>query len=61
MKVTVIETFQDKITLEHHHKGDVLNLTDQARVDVLVSKHLVEVAEPNIKPIKKPKTRSVDD
>lgn len=48
MKVTVIEKFQDAITGAHYSKGDVIDVTDQKRIDNMVSNNLVEVAEPKV-------------
>lgn len=52
MKVTVIEIYQDKNTLEHHQIGDVLDIKDQKRVDELVEAKVVKVVESS-KPTKK--------
>lgn len=52
MKVTVTEVFQDKITKNHHHIGEVLEIKDESRVDELVSAKVVKVVESS-KPTKK--------
>jgi len=48
MKVTVIETFQDALTGGHYSVGDVIDISDQKRIDNMVDKKLVEVAEPKV-------------
>lgn len=45
MKVTVTEVYQDKLTKEHHHIGEVLDIKDESRVDELVSAKVVKVLE----------------
>lgn len=48
MKVTVIKTFQDAITGQHYHAGDVINITDAKRVSAMEDLKLVEVTEQKI-------------
>lgn len=52
MKVTVIEIYQDKNTLEHHNVGEILDIKDSKRVDELVEAKVVKVMESS-KPAKK--------
>lgn len=52
MKVTVIEIYQDKYTLEHHQIGEVLDVKDTKRVDELVAAGVVKVMESSSKPKK---------
>lgn len=52
MKVTVIEIFQDKNTLNHHQIGEILDIKDSKRVDELVDAGVVKVMESS-KPAKK--------
>lgn len=57
MKVTVIEVFQDKLTKQHHQIGDVINIDDKSRVEMLCDMKLVKVAEA-VAETKKTATRS---
>lgn len=52
MKVTVIEIYQDKNTLDHHQVGEVLEIKDPKRVEELVQANVVKVLESS-KPAKK--------
>ena len=52
MKVTVIEIYQDKNTLNHHQIGEILDIKDSKRVDELVDAGVVKVMESS-KPAKK--------
>lgn len=52
MKVTVIEIYQDKNTLDHHQVGEVLEIKDSKRVEELVQANVVKVLESS-KPAKK--------
>lgn len=52
MKVTVIEIYQDKNTLDHHQVGEVLDIKDSKRVDELVEAKVVKVVESS-RPAKK--------
>ena len=52
MKVTVIEIYQDKYTLDHHNVGEVMDIKDSNRVDELVKAGVVKVVESS-KPTKK--------
>lgn len=54
MKATVIEIFQDKITNELHHVGDVINIEDNARLDDLVKRNLVKTEKVAEKVAEKP-------
>lgn len=45
MKVKVISIFQDKFTKQIYKVGDVLDFEDEARVEDLVNRKLVEVPE----------------
>lgn len=43
MKAKVLSSFLDKYTYLEHKKGEVIDLTDKARIDDLVSRGLIEV------------------